>query len=351
MHKLFKALGALVLILILAVVGLFAYLTITEYRPADVENVKVAVAARNDAAKVGGKLKIVTFNTGYAGLDRTQDFFLDGGKRSKPQSRDEVEDNAAAILGALAQQNAQAYFLQEVDEDSARSFHFDQTDYYYHGLSMNSAVAYNYVCDFVPIPWPPMGKVKSGLMTLTSLQIAEATRESLPVTFSWPVSIANLKRCLLVERVPVEGTDKQLVLINLHLEAYDSGEGRAAQTKQLMELISLEYRKGNYVVAGGDFNQTFEGARAFTSTETDSWMPGTFTDAELPDCASFVFDANTPTCRSLKAPYEGDRNATRMYVIDGFIVTDNIKVNNIQTVDLNFRNSDHNPVALQITLN
>ena len=39
-----------------------------------------------------------------------------------------------------------------------------------------------------------------------------------------------------------------------------------------------------------------------------------------------------------------------MYVIDGFIVSDNLKVNLIQTVDLNFRQySDHNPVLLQVT--
>ena len=47
------------------------------------------------------------------------------------------------------------------------------------------------------------------------------------------------------------------MLVNLHLEAYDSGEGKIAQTKLLVEFLEQEYAKGNYVIAGGDFNQTF----------------------------------------------------------------------------------------------
>ena len=64
---------------------------------------------------------------------------------------------------------------------------------------------------------------------------------------------------MLETRIPVDGSDKELVLINFHLEAYDSGEGKVAQMKQLSEKLQEEYAKGNYVIAGGDFNQTFEG--------------------------------------------------------------------------------------------
>ena len=345
-----KAFLTLVLVVVLAIVGLFGYLTIAEYKPDDVENLAIARAARNDAVTQGEMLKVVSFNTGYAGLDRTQDFFMDGGTRSKPNSKAEVEENAAAILSALVQQGAQVYFLQEVDEDSARSYYVNQADYYFHGLSMNSVTAYNYVCDFVPIPWPPIGKVKSGLMTLTSLGATEAVRESLPVPFLWPLRTANLKRCLLIERVPVEGTDKELVLVNLHLEAYDSGEGKVAQTKQLMQLLSMERSKGNYVIAGGDFNQTFQDAKELPVLEQNPWLPGKLLNVDLPEGFRYVIDEDSPTCRSLMAAYEGDRSKTQMYIIDGFIVSDNLKVNNIETVDLNFRNSDHNPVSMQVTL-
>ena len=41
-------------------------------------------------------------------------------------------------------------------------------------------------------------------------------------------------------RTKVKGTDKELVYINLHLEAYDSGAGKVAQTKALNKLLKQE---------------------------------------------------------------------------------------------------------------
>ena len=81
---------------------------------------------------------------------------------------------------------------------------------------------------------------------------------SLPCPFSYPIRLANLKRCLLVNRIPIEGSDKELVVINLHLEAYDDGAGKEAQTRMLAQLLREETEKGNYVIAGGDFNQTLD---------------------------------------------------------------------------------------------
>ena len=39
----------------------------------------------------------------------------------------------------------------------------------------------------------------------------------------------------------------RLVAVNLHLEAYDDGEGKAAQTAMLFDILEEEYAKGNYV--------------------------------------------------------------------------------------------------------
>ncbi len=350
MKKLLKIILALVGIVVLAAVGLIGYLTLTEYAPADVEPLKVTQAAWQNAVRVGSQLDVITLNTGYGSLGRDQDFFMDGGSMVRPNSADDVRENISGILSELARHDADVYFLQEVDFDSYRSYYIDQGEHYRHGLSLNMAKAYNYKCDFVPIPWPPMGKVTSGLASFTALNVTQATRESLPVPFTWPMRVANLKRCLLIERVPVEGTDKELVLINLHLEAYDDGEGKAAQTKQLMDVIAAEYRSGNYVIAGGDFNQTFEGADTFPVLNEAYWQPGRLYNSDLPSGFRYVFDASRPTCRLLNKPYDGNRQATQMYVIDGFIVSGNLKVNHVETVDMNFRYTDHNPVLLQVTL-
>lgn len=348
---LLKAAAILLAAAVVAAAGLLGYLTAMEYKPADVEKLEVAQAALNYPVQVGQMLKVVSFNTGYAGLDRSEDFFMDGGSSVGPDNVGQVKNNLSGILSALDAQNADIYLLQEVDVNSSRTFNIDESEYYYHGLSLNMAYACNYRCDFVPYPWPPIGKVDGGLCTLTGLEISQATRESLPVPFSWPLRIANLKRCLLIERVPVENTDKELVIINLHLEAYDDGEGKAAQTEQLMSIINAEYRKGNYVIAGGDFNQTFENAQPIGREAVNGeWQPGLLLESDLPTRARYVYDASIPSCRSLDQPYTGDRENGVFYIIDGFILTDNLKLNHVETVDLNFQYSDHNPVMLQVTL-
>lgn len=343
----FKLLGIVVALVLLAAAGLVGYLSLTEYNPDTTETVTVTEAALKEEPAVGEVLTLVTFNTGYAGLDRTQDFVMDGGKNVHPDSEKSVRSNMSSILGALDTFDAQVIFLQEVDENSTRSFGTSQKEYYRRGLAMNAAMAYNYKCAFVPFPWPPIGRVNSGLVTLTELNVQNAVRVSLPVPFEWPVRVANLKRCLLVERIPMKDSDKELVLVNLHLEAFDDGEGKVAQTKQLLDILLAEVEKGNYVIAGGDFNQKFPDAPDMPSVEPDGWQPGLLT--ELPEGLTFVYDASHPTCRSLSKPYSGDRSTTQFFVIDGFIVSDNLKVNHVETIDLNFQNSDHNPVLLQVT--
>lgn len=347
--KIIKVLLGLLLLVVLAAGGLLGYLSLTEYRPDDIEPLEVVQAARKDNVRVGERLDVLSFNTGYCGLGREQDFFMDGGSMVRPRSEEDVRANLNGILSELVRQNVDIYLLQEVDFDSWRSYYTNQADTYRHGLSLNMACAYNFKCEFVPYPWPPLGKVESGLVTFTGLNVTEATRESLPVPFSWPVSMANLKRCLLIERVPVEGTDRELVIINLHLEAYDDGEGKRVQTEQLMQILAAEYRNGNYVIAGGDFNQTFEGAASYPLLDESFWQPSKVYVSDLPNGFSFVYDDATPTCRLLNKPYDGERKNAQFYVIDGFIVSDNLKVNLIETVDLNFQYSDHNPVLLQVT--
>lgn len=348
--KLAKILGIILLLIILMAAVLVSYLTITEYSPQEIESLVLTPAARQDVPAVGDKLTLVSFNIGYGGLGKAQDFFMDGGMMVRPEKEADVKNNMAGILSILALQDADLYLLQEVDRNSARSYYMDQEKYLRHGLSLTSAMADNYRCDFVPFPWPPIGKVESGLMTLTALRVAEATRESLPVPFSWPLRIANLKRCLLVERIPMQDTNKELVIVNLHLEAYDSGEGKRAQTEQLMGILRAEYRKGNYVIAGGDFNQNFPGMDLYPMLSEEYWTPGELSEQDLPQGFHYVMDGETPTCRSLHAPYTGNRNEWQFYVIDGFIVSPNVKVNGIETIDQNFQYSDHQPVKLEVTL-
>ena len=349
MKKLLKVLLVLLLVIVVAFGGLLGFLTVTEFKPAPVEVLQIKSAS--DAASVlsGEDIRIVSWNIGYAGLGKHQDFFMDGGTKSKPGDPDAVYSYLRGIAASLDEVSPDLVLLQEVDTDSSRTYGVDETvplakDFSVHAL--------NYSCPFVPIPLPPMGKVHSGLFTTSNCRIDSAERISLPCPFSWPLSTANLKRCLLVSHIPLDGSEHELVLVNLHLEAYDDGEGKIAQTRQLMDYLQAEYEKGNYVIAGGDFNQIFPGGlEVWPNTHPELWSPGILEEASLPEGFSYVFDLETPTCRLLNQPYDpSDTVNTQYYVIDGFIVSPNVTVSSVETLDLGFENSDHNPVLIQVSL-
>ena len=64
-----------------------------------------------------------------------------------------------------------------------------------------------------------------------------------------------------------------------------------------------------------------------------------------------VYDLTVPTCRLLNQPYDpADTVNTQYYAIDGFLVSPNVEVSAVKTLDLGFENSDHNPVLLTVSL-
>lgn len=342
-----KVLLSIILAVVILLVGAFLVLTLTEYKPQDVEAITPPAGTRKIGA--GETLTAVSYNTGYAALGENEDFFMDGGKSTRPSSAEVVKGYMQGIASELKETDADIYFLQEVDTDSKRSYGINETVFYEEELGMPFDFALNFKSTYTPYPIPhTIGWVSSGLAVYTDLAVSSAERIQLPIPFSWPMRCFNLKRCLLVNRVPVEGTDRELVLIDLHLEAYDDGEGKIAQTKQLYEFIDAEYKKGNYVIAAGDFNQTFPDARSFPELTPGSWMPGTI-DKNLPEGFEFAIDRETPTCRLLDKPYKGN-SAPQYYIIDGYIVSSNITVDSVSTIDTGFVNSDHRPVKLVFTL-
>ena len=346
--KILKGIGIILLSIGLFVAAVLIFYTVREYRPKSIELLETGNGTKS--LSEGNSFSVLTYNTGYAALDKEEDFFMDGGSKVQPDTKDVVERNLAGISNILKEQAADFYFLQEVDIDAKRSFHINERAYYEDALNMSSIYACNFKCDFVPYPVPPIGKVEAGLLTMTNYQVDSAKRIKLAESFSWPIETCNLKRCMLETRIPIEGTDKELVLINFHLEAYDSGEGKKIQSQMLADKLQEEYEAGNYVIAGGDFNQTFEGLDTYKIHDTDSWVPGTVYEEDLPEGFDFAVADNAPTCRLLNGPYSGNYEDSQVYVIDGYIVSDNLRVDQVEVIDTDFEYADHQPVSLRVTL-
>ena len=351
--KLLKTVLIILGVILLCAAAFILWLSVTEFKPGDVSDVKIEANSEVSGLTpfLDEEFSVISWNIGYAGLGKGSDFFMDGGENVSSADQDTVNASLLGIYKTLYSDAdpATVFMLQEVDQNSTRTYGKNEVDAL--GIN-NSAYALNYSCKFVPYPVPPIGRVNSGLLTTTIYDIDSAERISLPCPFKWPVSMANLKRCLLVSYLPISGTDSKLVIVNLHLEAYDDGEGKIAQTKQLREFIQSEYEKGNYVIAGGDFNQIFPGGLdKYPNTHTENWEPGQISDDIMPEGWTLAYDLETPSCRLLNQPYDAtDTENTQYYVIDGFILSPNVELVSVKTLDEGFEYSDHNPVKLQVKL-
>ncbi len=250
------------------------------------------------------------------------------------------------ILETIKTIDTDITMLLEVDIYSRRSYYLNQLEKIALTKSEESySFAKNYDVKFVPVPFPPLGRIKSGIATFSDFNISESTRYAFEGNYSWPKSTVMLDRCFMVSRVNLENTDKDLLLINAHFSAYDDGSLRASQLAAIKEFMLKVYSEGNYVIIGADWNQTFEfiDTEAFPIYEEGKfYLPSIIKSDWLAEGWQWGIDEKTPTYRLLNAEYvEGE---TQVGIIDGFLVSPNIEVKSIKTLNLDFKDSDHNPV-------
>ena len=335
MKKVLKIILIFLIVVLIFGAGFILTLQLTEFRPEETTPLQIlnnVDDSNENYFELDSTIKILTFNIGYASLSETEDFVMDGGEKGRMDTQEEVQDNLDGIASILQTENPDIYLLQEVDEDSNRSYNINQYDYFQSILGTASVLAYNYRCVFVPFPLSfsqMMGKVNSGIATFSNYYSDEASRIQLPGSFSWPLRLANLKRCILISRYQIEGTSNELVVINVHLSAYDDGSMRQEETAALQEIMLDEYELGNYVVVGGDFNQTFPDAVDITYdsvTETYSydylyslrnesiWVaPPIDGDWFIENSFQFGIDTTYPTCRLLDHPYDKVDDSNNQY--------------------------------------
>ncbi|RKM62277.1 endonuclease [Butyrivibrio sp. CB08] len=349
-----------IIVMIAVVVGtLLGFLTMDEYKPKDIESLEI-IGNSVDRVKKQETTRLLSWNLGYGALGDNADFFMDGGKMVYTADEDRVVYNLEGFISEFEKISPDIICTQETDRNSDRSHFIDEVDYFFSNSGLrvlhgNSVFAPNLKVSFIPLPVPPIGKVYSGLMTFSKYNISSAQRLQLPCPFKWPLRTFNLKRCLEVVRFNVVDTDKELVVINLHLEAYDSGEGKIAQANMLKEVLDAEVEKGNYVIACGDFNQVFSNidVSAYPVLE-GKWEAGRIDVSDFSSDLTFSADNSVPSCRSLDQPLdkasEKDPEHFQYYVIDGFITSSNVEVESVYTDDLSFVHSDHNPVILEFKL-
>jgi len=338
----------------LVVVSLvLAFLTYGEYRPETIESVEIR-GAGSKTLTTGEAVRVMTFNIGYGGLneEKAYDLSLFGNGFVE---EDVVLSNLEGIKGIMKDHISDLYLIQEADRDARRSHGINQPDLLHDHMRRDDyqrMYAPNFKAPFVPYPLSyrdHIGRIDSGLLTLSAFSAPSASRHAFDTDFLWPLSTVTFKRAMLITHIPIEGSERRLVVINIHLSPFDKDRSDA-ELDALGVFVKAAYENGDYVVVGGDFNRTFGGARDRFESIDDIPDAPVVSASRFGPAFRFVYDEQTPTKRSTNRPYDPQEEPIQHYLIDGFLVSDNITVIGVETLDMDFVYSDHNPVRLEFVL-
>lgn len=339
--KYLKYLLYIILVPVIIFLFILIYGTLGDYRPDE----KILLSEVSDAPALDDSLfNIMIWNIGYCGLSEKMDFFYDGGKSVRPD-RATSESNLHGVRAFLASLDTIDFFLlQEVDVRSKRSYRTNQFETLGDNLQVSHrSFGKNFDVFFNPVPpRAPLGKLHSGLANLNRHTPASSARYSFPGNYSWPMGAFMLDRCFLVDRYPLTG-GKELLIVNTHNSAYDDGSLRKAQMDHLHTFLLDEYGKGNYLLVGGDWNQTPAGFEpAFPLDKFDTTQLSYIQEDYLPVEWTWLYDPAVPTNRRVDIPYKP--GVSRTTVIDFYLLSPNLEPLGIRGIDLRFRFSDHQPV-------
>lgn len=347
----------IVAVLLAVVIIYVAYVFISYNRIEDNVTIEPQGAGTAAAVKLDTEYTALSYNVGFGAYTPDFTFFMDGGTSSWAASKESVISCIDGAASVIREHKADFALIQEVDSNSTRSYHVDESEQLRAALSdYSSTYAVNYHSAFLFYPLTqPHGASNSGLLTLSDVTITSGLRRSLSISTGFS-KLLDLDRCYCINRIPTED-GKELVIINLHTSAYGTdGDLQTRQMQMLFDDMKAEYDKGNYVIAGGDFNHDFTGDSKYLlndatpeNLEALSWC-AEFPAELIPEGFRRVTDYASelcPTTRNTDIPYSED---SFVVILDGFIVSDNIETTYVDNIDTGFLYSDHNPVEMHFKL-
>ncbi len=235
----------LVLLIIALVVFYFwaSSSTLDEKEYAKIITVDEFSTPKNDSI-----FSIATYNIGYlSGMTNNRAI-------AKPQSL--FDTNLQKVLTETKKINPDIIAFQEIDYDASRSFHVNQEE-------KIAALGYNYRARtvnwderYLPFPyWPPsmhFGKVISGQSILSKYPLKDQERIVLQRVESEPFYRDAFYLERLAQIVKVVLNDKEVVVINTHLEAFDKNT-RVQQFEKVLGIYN-KYAQDYPTILLGDFN-------------------------------------------------------------------------------------------------
>lgn len=323
-----------------------SYYTLPEYGSLTITN------NQTQSVKINKTYSILSYNLGFGAFTPEFSYYFDGGKYATAKNLDTVVENTTAAINLIKEENPDFLLLQEIDQKSTRSRQSNQVASFDNAFKNYS---YTYASSlhtgFVLSPLKnPYGSNESGLMNMSKPAIDDSIRISLPSTTSWPGKLSAHDYCLNVTKYKTD-TEKDLIIINVMLSAYESEKLIIQQLEILKAYAAAEFAKGNYVIAGGTFNNDMLPANKNTFVY-EGISPSGYTMFEedmRPLHFKFAFVYDVPTWRDTSKPYIKDKSFVS--VRDIFMVSDNVVIApQTKTIDTGFKYSAHQPTILSFIL-
>ena len=191
---------------------------------------------------------IVTYNIGY----------LSGMTNNLPVAKPKklFDDNLAIVLSETKKINPDIIAFQEIDYNASRSYGVNQQEEIAKFGYDYRAKAINWDERYLPFPYWPIsmqfGKVVSGQSIISKYPLKEHQRIVLSRVADEPFYRNAFYLERLAQVVKVELNGKELMLINIHLEAFDIAT-RDIQFEEVLQIFN-SYKDRYPTILLGDFN-------------------------------------------------------------------------------------------------
>lgn len=346
LKRLLQGLALIFAVLLVMIGGYFIY-AYAQYHRLPNDLAEAPLNPKTNRVHLNQTYKMMTFNIGYGSYPPSFSFFMDGGKDVRATSKKAVQSAINEDICLIKKENPDFGNIQEIDWNADRSQHVNEPQMVQDALlPYTTVLTQNYDSAYLFYPLTnPIGKAKSGIMTYSKYQIEKSTRYQLPIETNFN-KFFDLDRAFDVNILPITSSSKHLVIFNTHLSAFIKNQ--KIQKQQLLTLFDAMQKyvnQGDYVICGADYNHALAGKAHNELT----WMKE-FPTKNLTKGMRVVAPTNAPTVRSLDVPYNKKKPKNIFGTIDGFLVSDNIESLSVQTINNDFKSSDHQPVVMSFKL-
>lgn len=254
MNRFFKILISIILSLLIAFIGFFFWASSNVYPLEEYDKIiqtNIDNSVKNDAV-----FSLLTYNIGYlSGMTNNLPI-------AKPKSL--FDGNLSKVKAVLKPLNIDILAFQEIDYASARSFDINQQLEIAELGYPFVAQAVNWDKRYLPFPFYPIsmqfGHIYSGQSVLSHFPIKSQKRIVLDAVEDAPFYWNSFYLDRLAQVAEIQIKSKTVIVINVHLEAYDKPT-RAKQTKEVLALYN-SYKNEYPTLLVGDFNSDIKFADA-----------------------------------------------------------------------------------------